>query len=63
MKNLALVLTAIVVPGLAVAHPGHGAGVDSGLVHYLTDPLHVGLVVLVLGAALLVRRVVRRQAA
>ncbi len=63
MKNLALAFTAFVVPGLAVAHPGHGAGVDSGLVHYLTEPLHVGLVVLALGAALLARRAVRRPVA
>ncbi len=61
MKNLALMFTAFAVPGLAVAHPGHG--VDPGLVHYLTEPLHVGLAVLALGAALLVRRAVRRSAA
>ncbi len=63
MKNLALAFTVFAVPGLAVAHPGHGAVVDSNLVHYLTEPLHVGLVVLALGTALLARRAVRRLAA
>jgi hypothetical protein len=30
-------------PGLAAAHLEHATGEDFGLVHYLVDPVHVGL--------------------
>jgi len=31
----------LVITTLALVHPGHGTTEPSGLLHYLTEPLHV----------------------
>lgn len=46
--------------GTAGAHPDHLGSGGSGWGHLVTDPYHVGLIVLALGAALGVRRALRR---
>jgi hypothetical protein len=55
----------IAPPGLALAHPGHGA--EAGLLHYASDPFHlIGAVVLVASATLVgawARRARSRSAA
>jgi hydrogenase/urease accessory protein HupE len=39
MKKIAF-LPVMLLPVLAMAHPGHGP-VDHGLAHYLTSPIHL----------------------
>jgi len=50
-----LAFAAIVAPRAAFAHPGHAFGAGFGLVHYLIDPSHGGMlpVAVVLGAGVL----------
>ena len=43
--RLAMAMSALLVPGIAGAHPDHAAGGDFGIVHFVTDPFHVGLTV------------------
>ena len=31
------------LPGVAAAHPDHASGGDFGLLHFVSDPFHVGL--------------------
>ncbi len=57
MSKLAIAIGAVLIPGAAVAHPGHASGGDFGLVHFLTDPFHVALT----AAAVLLFLVVRRS--
>lgn len=49
MTRITILIVAILIPGVAAAHPQHASGGDFGLVHFLTDPFHVGLTI---GAAL-----------
>ncbi len=57
MSKLAIAIGAILIPGVAAAHPEHASGGNFGLVHYLSDPFHVAL----FGAATLLVVVVRRS--
>lgn len=57
MSKIAIIIAAILLPGAAAAHPDHASGGEFGLVHYLTDPFHVGLTV----AAVLLFLVARRS--
>ena len=43
MNRLMIAIAAVLIPGAAIAHPGHASGGDFGLVHVLTDPFHVAL--------------------
>ena len=43
MTRIAITIGAILLPGVASAHPDHASGGDFGLVHYLTSPFHMGL--------------------
>lgn len=36
-----LITVATVFPGAATAHPGHG--LETGLLHWVTDPFHLGV--------------------
>jgi hypothetical protein len=64
MTRIAISATALLVPGVAAAHPDHASEGSFGLVHYLTDPFHVGLTVAAVLLFFAVRRtVLRRQAA
>lgn len=60
MKKTVITVGAMLMPGIAAAHPEHFSGGDFGIVHYLTDPFHVGLtcvgVLFFIAASRLVRR-------
>ncbi len=43
MRKIWIATGIIFFPSLAAAHLEHVAGDDSGLVHYLLDPVHVAL--------------------
>ena len=43
MTRITTTIGAVLVPGLAAAHPDHTTGGDFGLAHFLTDPFHVAL--------------------
>ncbi len=61
MLKLSLIIASILMATAASSHPGHGE--SSGLVHYLTEPLHtIGGVALVLAAVGGARAVYRRHA-
>jgi hypothetical protein len=64
MKKLAIVLGTTLLPGVALAHPDHASGGHFGLVHFLTDPFHLGLTAAAVGLFLVARRQLlrRRQA-
>ena len=57
------VLGSLLLPGVAAAHPGHDT--EFSLLHYLTDPFHLGAGVLLvaIGVFLVVvgRRIARRR--
>jgi hydrogenase/urease accessory protein HupE len=48
MTRLAIAMSALLSPGLAAAHPGHGP--EAGLLHYVTDPFHLAAAVLVVAS-------------
>jgi len=50
-------------PALALAHPGHGATEPSSWTHYLTEPLHAGIVAIAAGASVLAFRALRKRSA
>ena len=64
-RVLYFVLLLCCIPALAFAHPGHGTTDPSSWRHYLTEPVHVGVlasaVALVVASVLELRR--RRAAA
>lgn len=55
----ALTALGVAFPRLAAAHPGHG--LETGIGHFLTDPFHLG-VGLVIAALVVVAFRVRRAA-
>ena len=55
MSKLVITIGAVLISGGAAAHPEHATGDDFGLVHFVTDPLHVALS----GAAILLFLAVR----
>jgi len=61
-QRLALVLAALLGSVAASAHPGHGVGDGTSLLHYLTSPLHVGRAMLVLTALAGLSMLQRRKA-
>jgi hypothetical protein len=65
MRNLVASIGSILTPIAASAHPGHAGSTGVGLVHYVSDPLHIATGVLGIGAVLLIAvvwRVQRRHA-
>jgi len=62
LRTLTLIV-ATLLPSVAVAHPNHAGAGDFGVLHFVTDPFHVGLS----GAAILLvfaaRRAMLRQRA
>lgn len=66
MIEIAILVGGTLFPSVAFAHPEHASDGDFSLLHYLTDPFHVGLmvvaVVVVLAArrSMLCRRTLRR---
>ena len=63
MTRITILIVAIFLPGVAAAHPQHASGGDFGLVHFLTDPFHVGLTIGAALAFLAVRRLALRRRA
>ena len=60
IMGLAGVLAA---PGVAMAHPEHTSGEALGLVHFVSDPFHLGMTLAAVLAFFVLRRlVVRRRA-
>ena len=60
MKNPALIVAVLVIPGAASAHPDHLTEVSAGLMHLLTDPFHLSLMVVVTGLAFGLRWLMRK---
>ena len=56
MTRLAISFATVLFPFAAAAHPDHASGGDFGIVHFLTDPFHVGLLASVVVLALAARR-------
>lgn len=61
MSKIAIMILAILLPGVAAAHPGHASGGDFGLLHFLTDPFHVGMTVAAILVFLAARRAMLRR--
>jgi hypothetical protein len=62
VRLTALAAWGIALPQLALAHPGHG--LESGIVHFLTDPFHLGtalVIAIVAMVAFRFRRVAERS--
>ncbi len=57
MSKVMITIGAVLIPGAALAHPGHASGEDFGLAHFATDPFHVA----VTAAAVLLVVAVRRS--
>ena len=55
MTKLATAIATLIVPTLAAAHPDHLGDAAPGLAHFLTDPFHVGLIVLAVAGGLALR--------
>jgi hydrogenase/urease accessory protein HupE len=62
VKKPVLIVAAIAIPGSASAHPEHLADLSPGLMHLLTDPFHLSLMVVVTGLAFGLRWLMRRAA-
>ena len=56
MTRIVTMIGVSLLPAVALAHPDHASGGDFGLLHFVSDPFHLGLT----GAALLTFLVVRR---
>lgn len=67
MTRILTILGVFLLPGIAAAHPDHASAGDFGLLHFATDPFHVGitaasvLVFVVARRSLLRRRVASRR--
>lgn len=48
ISRLLFVSLASLLPLTLSAHPGHGSGTGTDWVHYLSSPIHMGIVVLTL---------------
>lgn len=59
--TLAIPIGAFLVPGVAAAHPDHLSGGDYGLVHFVTDPFHLGVTAVAALLFVAVRRVMARS--
>jgi hypothetical protein len=53
-SRLAAIVVLLLTSSVAVAHPGHGSSPGTAFGHYLTEPLHLLLGVLILAAGALV---------
>jgi len=64
MKKLATSTTAVLTTGfasVALAHGGHGVTAPAGIIHYLTEPLHVISTVGTLAVLAVAIRLIRRK--
>ena len=63
MNKIAVTISGAVLPTVAFSHPEHASGGDLGVLHYVTDPFHIGLIALSVVAVLMVRRSMLRRLA
>jgi hypothetical protein len=56
MTRIVTIIGVSLLPAVAIAHPDHASTGDFGLLHFVTDPFHLGLT----DAALLTYVVARR---
>lgn len=61
MTKIATAGLVALIPGIAAAHPEHASAENFGLVHYLTDPFHIGLAAVAVLLAVVVRRSMLRR--
>lgn len=61
-RTLVVLASSFAVAGSAGAHPDHLGPNGPGLLHLVTDPYHVGLMVLAVALAFGLRRALRRRA-
>ncbi len=45
MTRIVIVLSAVLLPATALAHPDHGLSGSADLLHFLADPYHLGVAV------------------
>ena len=62
VKKALLAISALLLSGVAVAHPGHGTFTGTEIGHYLTSPVHLGvaLAVIVLAIVILRKRISKK---
>ena len=56
VKKALLAISALLLSGVAVAHPGHGTFTGTEIGHYLTSPVHFGVALAVIVLAIVVLR-------
>lgn len=61
MRKFATILGTILLPGVVAAHPEHASVGDAGLLHFVTDPFHVGLTLVAVVFAVAVRKSMTRR--
>jgi hydrogenase/urease accessory protein HupE len=59
---LVVAIVVVLVPSLALAHPGHGQSDGGSLRHYLTEPEHLVALLAVVAAVVLVAALGRPHA-
>ena len=59
MARLTTTFAMVLIPGIANAHPDHLTGVNN-VAHYLTEPFHVGLIIVGVVLAIATARYLRR---
>ena len=57
--SLTSISTGLIVPTIAAGHPGHGVEPHTSLLHYISEPLHWVLGVLLIVACLVSIKAVR----
>lgn len=65
MKRIAAALTTIAfstIPAVALAHPGHGSTPGHSLLHYVAEPLHLGVLLGLVGVSVAAFVATRRRA-
>jgi hypothetical protein len=61
LKSLLIVVTTLFSVN-AFAHPGHGTSTGHDIMHYLTSPLHIGIVITSLVILFVGYRIFKKQA-
>jgi hypothetical protein len=63
MTRISTMFAILLLPGVAAAHPNHLSGGDYGLLHFVTDPFHVGMTAAAVLLFLVARRSLTRRRA